>query len=71
MLKKKVYVNGQPIGDARTWDEVHTLIQEQGILFVGKPGAAEGPSGFYVSASFAERIAIEAPRRRAKIKPVT
>jgi hypothetical protein len=49
MLKKKVYVNDQLIGEARTWGEVHALIEAQRLLFLGKPGAAEGPSGFYVS----------------------
>ena len=49
MQKKKVYVNDQLIGEARTWGEVHALIRKQGLLFLNKPGAAEGPSGFYIS----------------------
>ncbi len=70
MLTKKVYVNDQLIGDARTWGEVYALIKLRGILFMDKPGAAEGPSGFYVSGSFSRQSTIEAAQRRAKIKPV-
>jgi len=31
MLSKKVYVNDQLIGEARTWSEVHALIKKRGI----------------------------------------
>jgi len=71
MQKKTVYVNDQPIGEARTWSEVHALIKLRGIVFLDKPGAAEGPSGFYVSGSFNRRPLIDAAQQRAKIKPVT
>ncbi len=71
MLKKKVYVNDQLIGEARTWSEVHALIRKLGILFVDKPGAAEGPSGFYVSGSVTRRSLIGAAKQRAKIRPVS
>ncbi len=70
MLKKKVYVNDQLIGEARTWREVYALIKKRGILFVDKPGAAEGPTGFYVSGSFTRRPLIEAAQQRAKLRPV-
>ena len=69
VLKKTVYVNDQPIGEARTWGEVYALIEKHGILFMDKPGAAEGPSGFYVSGAFT-RQSIEAAQQRAKIRPV-
>ncbi len=70
MLKKTVYLNDQPIGEARTWGEVHALIKLRGILFMKKPGAAEGPTGFYISGSFNRQPLIEAAQQRAKIKPV-
>ncbi len=70
MWTKKVYVNDQLIGDARTWGEVYALIKLRGILFTGKPGAAEGPSGFYVSGAFTRQSFIEAAQQRAKIRPV-
>ena len=69
MLSKKVYVNDQHIGEARTWTEVHELIKRLGILFVDKPGAAEGPSGFFISGSVTRRRASEAAQQRATIKP--
>jgi hypothetical protein len=65
MPKKKVYINDQLIGEARTWSQVFALIPRQGLLLVGKPGAAEGPSGFYVSGSIARRSSIEATERKA------
>ena len=70
MLKKKVYLNDQPIGEARTWSEVYALIKRHGILFIEQAGAAEGPSGFYVSGSFTRRSLIESAQQRAKIRPV-
>ena len=70
MIKKDVYVNDQLIGEARTWGEVYALIKVRGILFVNKPGAAEGPSGFYVSGAFTRRSFTEAAHQRAKIKPI-
>jgi hypothetical protein len=69
MIRKNVYLNDQLIGQARTWVEVYALIKQRGILFVNKPGAAEGPSGFYVSGSFTRRSAIEAAEQKMKIKP--
>jgi hypothetical protein len=70
MLKKKVYLNDQLIGEARTWGEVFALIKGRGILFADNPGAAEGPSGFYVSGSFARRSSSVAAQQKGKIKPV-
>ena len=49
MLTKKVYVNDVLIGEAATWAEVYRLLGVQGVHFMGKPGAAEGPSAFYLS----------------------
>lgn len=57
MLRKKVYVNDQLIGEARTWREVDALMKSKGILFLEKPGAAEGPTGFFVSGALALRVA--------------
>ena len=37
---QEVYVNDQLIGEARAWGEVEGI---KGILFLGKPGAAQGP----------------------------
>ena len=56
MLRKKVHVNDQFIGEARTWSEVDALLKSKGILFLGKPGAAEGPTAFYVSGALALRV---------------
>ena len=70
MLKKKVYINDRLIGEARTWSEVHALIRKQGLLFVEKPGAAEGPSGFYVSGSLARRPSLKATKRRAQFTAI-
>jgi hypothetical protein len=66
MLHKKVYVNDQPIGDARTWTEVAALIKSKGILFLGTPGAAEGPTEFYVSGTF-ERHSVPRLRKTDEI----
>ena len=55
MLRKKVHLNDQHIGEARTRGEVDALLKGKGILFLGKPGAAEGPAGFYASGAFSER----------------
>ena len=68
MLKKKVYVNDQLIGEAQTWSEVHALIENQ-VLFTGKPGVAEGPSGFYVSGSLVRRSS-DVAKQRVKIRPL-
>ncbi len=68
MLKKKVYVNDQPIGEAWTWKEVYALIKKRGLLFIGSPGAAEGPSGFYVSGSLARRPSAEVAKQRANLR---
>ncbi len=71
MQKKRVFVNDQLIGEAHTWGEVYVLIKRHGILFVDKPGAAEGPSGFYVSGSLTRRSLVGAAKQRAKIRPVS
>ena len=49
MQVKKVYVNDVLIGQAATWTEVHRLLGIQGVHFMGKPGAAEGPGAFYLN----------------------
>src|SRR5215469_10351712 len=49
MLVKKVYVNDVLLGQASTWTEVYRLLASQGVHFMGKPGAAEGPTAFYLS----------------------
>ena len=67
MQKKKVYVNDQLIGEARTWGEVRALMEAQGLLFFGKPGAAEGPSGFYVSGTLVQRASTGVGKQRDKI----
>ena len=69
MLNKKVYVNDQLIGEARTWSEVHALIRTQGLLFLNKPGAAEGPSGFYISGTLVGRSSTALGNQRTKTKP--
>jgi len=51
MLRKKVYVNDRVIGEARTWNEVEALLESKGIRFLDKPGVAEGPTAFYISAA--------------------
>lgn len=58
MLNKKVYLNDRLIGEARTWSEVRALIKKLGILFFDKSGAAEGPSGFYLSGSVLDHLGI-------------
>ncbi len=55
MVVKKVYVNDVLIGQASTWAEVHRLLGVQGVHFMGKPGAAEGPSAFYLSGTTVSR----------------
>jgi len=66
MPKKKVYVNDHLIGEARTWREVYALIKAQGLVFLAKPGAAEGPSGFYVSGPLVQRSLMSLERQREK-----
>jgi len=51
MLRKKVYVNDRVIGEARTWNEVEALLESKGIRFLDKPGVAEEPTAFYISAA--------------------
>jgi hypothetical protein len=70
MQKKKVYVNDQLIGEARTWGEVDALIRKQGLLFLNKPGAAEGPSGFYISGTLVGRSSVGLGNQRTNIKPL-
>lgn len=69
MQKKEVYVNDQLIGEARTWGEVHALIRTKGLLFLNKPGAAEGPSGFYISGTLVGRSSVGLGAQRTKTKP--
>ena len=45
---KNVYVNDVPIGEASNWTEAEKLLDKAGISFIGKPGAAEGPTGFFI-----------------------
>jgi hypothetical protein len=45
---KTVYVNDVPIGEAWTWAEAEKLLATAGISFIGRPGAAEGPTGFFI-----------------------
>ena len=52
---KTVYVSDVPIGQAFTWDEVHALLRVKGIWFLGKPGAAEGPTGFFLDGTATRR----------------
>jgi hypothetical protein len=56
MLVKKVYVNDVLIGQASTWAEVYRLLGVEGVHFMGKPGAAEGPTAFYLSGAIAQRL---------------
>ena len=48
LLRKTVHVNDVPIGEASTWSEVRTLLKAKGISFLGRPGTAEGPTGFFL-----------------------
>jgi hypothetical protein len=54
MQIKTVFVNDVRIGEASTWGEVEALLAKVGIWFVGKPGAAEGPTAFFIFGSRAE-----------------
>jgi hypothetical protein len=45
---KTVYVNDVPIGEASGWAEAEKLLDRLGISFIGKPGAAEGATGFFI-----------------------
>src|SRR5260370_36092803 len=56
MLVKKVYVNDMLIGEASTWAEVYRLLGGEGVSFMGKPGAGEGPTAFYLSGAIARRL---------------
>ena len=49
LLRKTVHVNDVAIGEASTWDEVRALLRAKGISFLGQPGAAEGPTGFFLA----------------------
>ncbi len=49
---KKVYVNDALIGEASSWAEVQKLLKTKRIVFAGKPGMAEGPTGFYINGTF-------------------
>jgi hypothetical protein len=56
MQRKIAYLNDAAIGEASTWTEVYGLLKERGVHFIGKPGAAEGPTGFYVQAAIVRPI---------------
>jgi hypothetical protein len=45
---KTVYVNDVPIGQASNWSEAEKLLAEAGISFLGKAGASEGPTAFFI-----------------------
>ena len=62
--RKTVYLNDLPIGEASSWAEVAALLKANGILFAGKPGKAEGPSGFYVHGTTREHEALRPPAAR-------
>jgi len=49
---KKVYVNDVMIGEASSWTEVQKLLKAKRVVFAGKPGMAEGPTGFYINGAF-------------------
>ena len=51
---KTVHVNDVPVGQASTWDEVYELLKARGIWFLAKPGAAEGPTGFFLYGASAD-----------------
>jgi len=53
LLAKTVYLNDAPIGHASSWAEVYELLQEKRVHFIGEPGAAEGPTAFYLQAQLA------------------
>ena len=44
------------VGEAATWAEVYRLLGLRGVHFMGKPGAAEGPSAFYLSGSVSRSL---------------
>jgi hypothetical protein len=48
LLRKTVHINDVPIGEASTWSEVRALLRAKGLSFLGQPGAAEGPTGFFL-----------------------
>ncbi len=48
MQIKTVFVNDVPVGQASTWSDVETLLAKVGIWFIGKPGTAEGPTGYFI-----------------------
>ena len=54
---KNVYVNDVLIGQASTWAEVNALLRAKKIVFVGRPGSAEGPTAFFI---FGASLAAEA-----------
>jgi len=51
MQIKTVFVNDVRVGEASTWREVEALLAKVGIWFIGKPGAAEGPTAFFIYGS--------------------
>ena len=54
--RKTVHVNDVPIGEASTWSEVRALLRAKGIWFLGQPGAAEGPTGFFLEGTARSRV---------------
>jgi hypothetical protein len=59
--RKTVHVNDVPIGEASTWSEVRALLKAKGLSFLGRPGAAEGPTGFFLQGT--PRTDIQEPGR--------
>ena len=59
MLRKGVYVNDQLVGEARSWKEVYALLHSKRISFLAQPGAAEGPSGFFLSGQSVRSAAVK------------
>ena len=55
MQCKSVYLNDLPIGEASTWAEVDALLKVMGLGFVATPGAAEGPTGFFLYGTRSQR----------------
>jgi len=60
---KTVYVNDVPIGQASSWTEAEKLLSKAGISFIGRPGAAEGPTGFFIYGMRAISVQVRTGRR--------
>jgi len=70
---KTVYVNDVPIGQTSTWRQVEGLLARTGISFIGRPGAAEGPTGFFIcgarTTSGDRKITNVCPRGSGSVTP--